>query len=75
MKANREAAAAQQRLAGLVQATQDRAAAEAAAAPLVDGNGQPANPPAGDLVADLAEPKAVKRARRARADDAPKLDL
>jgi hypothetical protein len=39
VKANRAAAVAQQRLDGLVQATQDRAAAEAAAAPLVDGNG------------------------------------
>jgi hypothetical protein len=44
-------------------------------APLLGEDGQPANPPAGDLAADIANPQPLKRARRARPADAdePKL--
>lgn len=79
-KALADAAAESDRLDRLKAETRERAALEAVA-PIVVADGQPLDPPAGDLAADLAAPNEIreveaappKRARRARAGDEPSL--
>lgn len=80
-KALADEAAESERLERLKAETRERAALEAVVAPIVGEDGQPLNPPAGDLAADLAAPNEIreaeaappKRARRARSGDEPSL--